>query len=93
MRLPKGAPLVAGLVLAVAHTMLCFAVELRWIESEGSWGWFLVYLVDFPFSIAILPVQQVLPAIIAFGTMGFIWWFFLGWLIARLTQRICGQSQ
>jgi hypothetical protein len=84
----RSIPLLVGLALAITHTMICFAVEFRLVESEGSWGWFLVFLIDLPFSIIILPVQKVLPPLIAFGTMGFIWWFFIGWLISKIVQRI-----
>ena len=88
MGLRNRAPLFVGGALAFLHTLLCVATQMRWIESEGSWGWFLVFLIDFPFSIIILPVQQVLPPMIAFGVLGAVWWFFVGWLVMKIAQRV-----
>src|SRR5262249_15748070 len=30
------------------HLSLCVATEVGLLASEGSWGWFLVFLADFP---------------------------------------------
>lgn len=69
-----------ALVLPSLHLGLCVATKMGLLASEGSWGWFLVFLVDFPFSIALLPLVKIADPLLVFGVLGTAWWY----LISRL---------
>ena len=47
---------LSRLILPVLHVSLCLAVGLNPRTVEGSWRWFPVFFVDFPFSILLLPL-------------------------------------
>jgi len=65
--------LLASLPLPVTHLFLCVATQLT--PSDGSWGWFLLFLSDFPFSVLLLPLVNVAPPAIVFGLFGTLWWY------------------
>jgi hypothetical protein len=81
-------------VAPAAHLCLCFAVELGLYQAEGSWAWFLVYLVDYPFSILLLPVANQAGYMLAFGVGGTLWWYVLSrtgvYVIYRLDRAARG---
>jgi hypothetical protein len=64
-----------SLVLPALHVGLCVATKMGLLASEGSWGWFLVFLVDFPFSIALLPLLKIADPFLVFGILGTAWWY------------------
>ena len=78
-----------GLFLFSMH----FTISL-WASNqhyEGSWGYYYFVLPDFPVVLIIAAANTVFelesawPLLIILGS---IWWYFLGWLIARaLTNR------
>ena len=80
-------------VMAALHLALCLAAA-TW-QSEGSWRWFPVFLVDFPVSIAFLPLGQFFPPLVVFGVLGTVYWFVLAagvvyifrFMRGRLTNR------
>ena len=72
-------------VLSVAHLLLCFYVAAT--PSEG-WGWVIVTSIDFPFSIPIIALLHDLPPLLSFGIFGTLWWYLLGWLLAKLIVKI-----
>lgn len=83
----------AGVFLApTIYFGLCVAVGLRIVPSEGSWGWFLPFLAAFPFSLALLPLTNVLGPFLTFGIFGTLWWLLLskviGFIITRLAARM-----
>ena len=69
-----------SLVLPALHLCLCVATRIGLLASEGSWAWFLVFLIDFPFSILLLPLLKIADPLLVFGLLGTTWWF----LISRL---------
>jgi len=62
------------LVLPALHLVLCIATRAALFASEGSWGWFVLFVADFPFSIALLPLLKVADPLVVFGTLGTAWW-------------------
>jgi hypothetical protein len=82
-----------GVFLApTIYLALCVAVGLRIVPSEGSWGWFLPFLAAFPFSLALLPLTNVIGPFLTFGIFGTLWWLLLskviGFIITRIAARI-----
>jgi hypothetical protein len=84
---------LVGLMFASLHTALCYWVFAS--ATEGSWGGFLVALIDFPISIPLDLVAQRLGGNAAPIVGGTVWWFCLGiaiskgarFLIARVSAR------
>jgi hypothetical protein len=75
----------AILVLPALHLGFCLFIQFA--NFEGSWGWFLAFLVDLPFSVLLLPLGKYLSGFVCFGVFGTLWWFFLSWLVARLVGK------
>ena len=81
---------VVALALPVLHVSLCVGTAVGLLGSEGSWQWFMVFLVDFPFSIVLLPLLEIAHPLLVFGLLGTAWWYLLsrigiycaGWLSA-----------
>lgn len=69
-----------SLGLPALHACLCVATRGGLLPSEGSWGWFVIFLIDFPFSILLLPLQNIADPLLVFGILGSAWWY----LISRL---------
>jgi len=67
-------------VLPVLHLCACVATRIGLLASEGSWAWFPLFFVDFPFSILLLPLLKIADPLLVFGLLGTAWWF----LISRL---------
>ena len=80
--------LIASLALPVLHLCACLIVGSGILGSEGSWGWFPMFVVDFPFSIALLPVINGLGPAPAFVVLGTIWWFVLSRGAVALWSRL-----
>jgi hypothetical protein len=68
---------VVPLVLPALHLCLCIATRVGLLASEGSWSWFLVFLVDFPFSVLLLPLLKIADPLLVFGPLGTAWWFLI----------------
>jgi hypothetical protein len=66
-----------SLVLPALHLCLCVATRVGMLAAEGSWAWFLVFLVDFPFSILLLPLLKIADPLLVFGLLGTAWWFLI----------------
>jgi hypothetical protein len=84
----RGVRLAAQLALPAAHLCLCLAVELGVYGAEGSWAWFLVFLVDFPFSILLLPAANRAGYLLVFGVAGTLWWYMLSRIGVYIVCRI-----
>ncbi len=70
-------PWVVGGAAAALHAGFCYSISQT--PSEGSWQWFPVFLVDFPFSIVITVLSpKGTDPLFAFGVFGSLWWFLLG---------------
>jgi len=86
----KATRLAAASVIAIAHLML--SVVVAQTPSEGSWQWFTMFVVDFPFSLLwLLLLQGVMDPLIFFGMLGSAWWFqvtYWGlWLVALAMSK------
>jgi len=73
------------IVLAMAHLLFCIYVA---IKSSDQWGWVIVSTVDFPFSILIAMLFHSIAPVLAFGILGTLWWYILGWLGAKLIIKM-----
>jgi hypothetical protein len=76
------------LVLPTLPLCLCFLIQFG--HAEGSWGWFIAFVVDIPVSGLIVATTHPLRD---FGTLGTLWWFFLSWCLMRSMQWFSGESQ
>ena len=81
------------LVLPILHLVWCVALQVGVLApSEGSWTWFPVFLVDFPFSIlplmatAALPegLAARIPPLVVLGIPGTVWWYFLSTILVSV---------
>jgi hypothetical protein len=89
--------LIATLLLPTLHFLWCLALQTAIVApSEGSWTWFPVFIVDFPFSILVLWAEGVLhesagvdlPPLVTFGIAGTIWWYFLSAIVVSVVARL-----
>ena len=83
----------AALVFPGIHLLTCAAAQLGLFGSEGSWGWFPVFVVDFPFSILLLPALKVAPPLLVFGIVGTAWWYLINWAIVYCVRRLSGKAR
>jgi hypothetical protein len=84
----RTAQVAAELALPVAHLCLCLAVEFGVYRAEGSWAWFLVFLIDFPLSIVLLPVANKVGYLLVFGVAGTLWWYALSRVGVYVVYRV-----
>jgi hypothetical protein len=73
-------------VVALIHFVICLAIAVG--QAEGSWGWFVAFLLDLPFSILLLYLPQAVPPFISFGILGTAWWYFLVFFLIRFCSKI-----
>lgn len=69
-----------SLVLPILHICLCVAVATGVFGSDGSWPWFLVFFVDFPFSILLLLLLNrlnIANPFAVFVLLGTAWWYLI----------------
>ena len=73
--------------------MFCAIVISR--HFEGSWGGFFIFLANFPASVAITMLANVLGihSIFFLVVLGTAWWFLLGILISRLFIYLHARSK
>ena len=76
-----------GIILATTSLVLSLVALNQ--HYEGSWGGFVVFLINLPFSAVILFIGHALnfnqvPLIIC---MGMVQWYFIGWLIEYMIKR------
>lgn len=83
----RGNYLRLSLVLPALHLCLCIAIELRLLASEGSWTWFLPFLVDFPFSILLLRLENIVGPFVTFAVFGTAWWFLISSVVLYAVRR------
>jgi hypothetical protein len=82
----------APVVVALLHLSVCVAAAVGAFGREGSWQWFPVFLVDFPFSIVLMPLVNRLPPLAVFGVFGTIWWFALVSFLLYVARRLRGPT-
>jgi hypothetical protein len=75
-------------VLPALHVVVCVATKARLLASEGSWGWFLVFLIDWPFSVVLLPLLKLADPLLVFGILGTAWWYLISRLGIYWTGRL-----
>jgi hypothetical protein len=76
-------------VLPFLHLCLCLATMVLLRNAEGSWMWFPMFIVDFPFSILLLFIGRICPyPLLVFGIGGTLWWYFVGVAVAFLFKKI-----
>jgi hypothetical protein len=56
-------------IAALLHLCVCAAPAVGLVGREGSWQWFPVFLIDFPFSIALMPLVNRLPPLAVFAVL------------------------
>jgi hypothetical protein len=82
-----------SLILPAVHLVVCAASALGLLGTEGSWQWFFVFVIDFPFSIALIPVVNVVHPLLAFGVLGTLWWYLINWLVVSCFRRTASRRQ
>lgn len=79
-----------GALLALIHFALSVLASTQ--QYEGSWGYVLFAIPDFPVMLVIAGITRVLsldsawPLVIILGS---IWWYFLGWFFEWALKRKC----
>ena len=76
-----------SLVLPACHLGLCLATRVGLLASEGSWAWFLVFVIDFPISVLLLPLLNITDPLLVFGLLGTAWWFLISKLALYAVKR------
>jgi hypothetical protein len=77
-----------ALVLPAFHLSLCLAIGTGLLGFEGSWGGFLIFLIDLPFSMLLLPLLTVADNLLVFALFGTGWWYLVSRFILYLAGRI-----
>jgi hypothetical protein len=71
-------------ILFATHLALVFGILEQ--HFEGSWGGFLLFLLDFPVSLlSFLPVGWA--SWFFFGVIGSLWWYVIGIVAVRSIKR------
>jgi hypothetical protein len=81
---------IAPIIVALLHLCVCTAAAVGAFGREGSWQWFPVFLIDFPFSIVLMPLVNRLPPLAVFAVFGTIWWFALVSCLLYVARRLRG---
>jgi hypothetical protein len=68
---------IVSIVIPLLHLGLCVVAAAGGFGSEGSWGWFPVFVVDLPISIVFAPLAGPIHPFLVFGVLGTLWWFIL----------------
>lgn len=76
---------IVGVTLFMAHTLFVLFVHSQ--RYEGSWGGFLIFVVDFPFSLVYL-VPVGLDQWFMTTVFGGAWWYFLGTFGASVARNV-----
>ena len=88
---------MATLVLPTLHFLWCLAIQTEIVPpSEGSWTWFPVFLVDFPFSILPFMASNTLhesagidlSPFVTFGITGTVWWYFVSGVMVHVVTWV-----
>jgi len=69
-----------GLLLLIIHTFMVWWIYQQ--QYEGSWGGFLVFVIDIPASfLFFLPIS--INQWLLFAIVGGIWWYLIGVFAAK----------
>jgi hypothetical protein len=77
-----------ALILPAFHLSLCVAIGTGLLRFEGSWGGFLIFLIDLPFSILLLPLFAVADNVLVLAIFGTGWWYLVSRFILYLSGRL-----
>jgi hypothetical protein len=68
----------------IAHLGLCYWMDWSLRNATGeTWGWFPMFVIDFPASLFFLVFMQELPPFLVYGVVGSLWWFAIMFLFLR----------
>lgn len=73
----------SGLIAVVLHSVLCALIVSGIYAPIGSWGWFVVFIVDFPVSVLFLPVTDYVPTALVFLALWGAWWFTVAYMLTK----------
>jgi hypothetical protein len=74
-----------GIILLVVHLVVIFWITMQ--EFEGSWGGFLIFLIDFPVSVLSFAFSGYVQFIYFMAVVGSMWWYLIGLAISTLIKR------
>jgi hypothetical protein len=74
-----------GLILLAVHLAVVFWINMQ--NFEGSWGGFLIFLIDFPVSLLSFAFSGYVQFIYFMAVVGSIWWYAIGLTISTLIKR------
>lgn len=81
--------IVVPVLAAAVHFVLCLAMADYLGRPHGeSWGWFPIFLLDFPMSILVLKFFQEHPPLLTYGVLGSLWWALVAYSAVRLVTRL-----
>src|SRR5262249_54736051 len=84
---------VSSSALALSHVVFCFWVLGR--HFEGSWGGFLIFLVDLPASVLALLISNIfgIRTDYVLLVVGTAWWFGVGTLLSMLLTWLSAKAR
>ncbi len=74
-----------GVVLLVFHAAIVFIILGQ--KFEGSWGGFVLFVIDFPISLLLMLLPFKWDQWVLFGIFGSLWWYILGVLITAIMRK------
>lgn len=85
----------AACIPAAFHLGLCVMIarSLSLPHTEESWSWFPVFFVDFPFSVALMPMVNAGNPAVVFGVFGTAWWYLLSLTVFYCVKRLSAAAR
>lgn len=75
------------LALPCIHVVICLITYFGWFGLNHDWRWFLLIVIDYPFSILIMKAASVAGPFLSFVTLGTLWWLFLSVVFTTLYEK------
>ena len=83
----------AACIPAAFHLGLCVCIGSGLLRAEESWSWFPVFFLDFPFSVALMPMVNAADPTIVFGVFGTAWWYLVSFVIMYSFKRLLAPAR
>jgi hypothetical protein len=80
------------LFFSVLHLVLCLSIASGFFHEEGSWNWFLVFLIDLPISYAFLFLGKFISQPLIFIFLGSAWWLLLGRVLVFVIEKLVSKK-
>lgn len=75
------------LTLPCIHVVICLITYFGLLGLNHDWRWFLLIVIDYPFSILIMQVVPITGPFLSFVVLGTLWWLFLSFILKKLYEK------